>query len=54
VSGISIALRYRRLPPLEDKRRCHEAGFDYHLTKSPEAETIQRLTLKAPVHSGSR
>ena len=27
----------------EDKRRSREAGFDHHLTKPPEPDTIDRL-----------
>jgi CheY-like chemotaxis protein len=27
----------------EDKRRSHQAGFDYHLTKPPDPEVLERL-----------
>jgi PAS domain S-box-containing protein len=37
----------------EDRRRSLEAGFDHHVTKPPEAQTIQTLlaSLEARVHS---
>jgi CheY-like chemotaxis protein len=31
----------------EDKRRCREAGFDYHLTKPAEQEAIRRVIATA-------
>jgi CheY-like chemotaxis protein len=56
LDGYEVAARIRRMdgPPIvlvaltgwgqdEDKRRSREAGFDYHLTKPPEPDVVQRL-----------
>jgi signal transduction histidine kinase/CheY-like chemotaxis protein len=56
MDGYEVADRIRRLlgPTVvlialtgwgqdEDKRRSREAGFDHHLTKPPEPETLERL-----------
>jgi signal transduction histidine kinase/CheY-like chemotaxis protein len=37
----------------EDKRRSHEAGFDHHVTKPPEPETVERLIARCADGDGT-